>query len=345
MLPGFTLWGISEVIAKLLRQTMGVRSLVVVVENSKHSLALYRNPVEKRSFSCFCLLLDVKFYCLAAYDGTSRVVKLLRRNKADGHRHRFCSGGRRAPTHRKPYCIVKFHPQDEGTPLWRLTYDSCTFVCTVKMRIQNCSRASSTTAHHLSVTVRITQVLCCLLSAPFHSVFFRLAAIGYDVGALREDDIGYLLENWKFGTPNMSRYIFHILHEARADRACVRGIYETSAGGVADRSSKPVAYSFTFPHGAISALTTLPGHRRKGLARTIVQLYVAWCVDKGIAPVCFIEDGNKVSVSLFLKLGFRQVHGARVSWFYHNPANPWWSYWLTHCITTLVLCPADTYFS
>jgi len=60
-------------------------------------------------------------------------------------------------------------------------------------------------------------------------------------------------------------------------------------------------------YGGIGLLTTLPEHRRKGLAALAMSHLIQDLVRKGITPFGLNAAKNQASSSLFAKLGFKKV--------------------------------------
>uniref|UniRef100_A0AAY4A3X1 Glycine N-acyltransferase-like protein n=1 Tax=Denticeps clupeoides TaxID=299321 RepID=A0AAY4A3X1_9TELE len=66
----------------------------------------------------------------------------------------------------------------------------------------------------------------------------------------------------------------------------------------------PLSWVLVYHHLALGLLYTLPQHRRKGYAKTLVSRMAGRLLELGYPVYCFVEEGNSASYGLFTSLGF-----------------------------------------
>ena len=126
----------------------------------------------------------------------------------------------------------------------------------------------------------------------------------YEVREMSLPETLYAVEHWKFATKS-AKYRF----------ACSQSL-GMAVGAFESGSNSPVSWAFASWDGAIAALHTLPGHQRKGLAKTIVRMLSAKLIDIGLTPFVYIEliETSFVPESLFTSLGFELFRDIRFHW-------------------------------
>ncbi len=81
------------------------------------------------------------------------------------------------------------------------------------------------------------------------------------------------------------------------------GIFQTCSGKI-DKS--PVGWCLQYPSGFLGHLFVHEEHRRKGLAKVLVQHICCLIEEDGEVPLAFVEKDNIKSLSLFRSLSFIQ---------------------------------------
>ena len=77
----------------------------------------------------------------------------------------------------------------------------------------------------------------------------------------------------------------------------------------------PAAWIFHYKCGAIGALKTMPEHRRKGLAKYVMQKQIEADFDAEMGVFSYPEVDNEVSMLLHQKLGFVNTYKMDVVYF------------------------------
>ncbi|XP_037780938.1 uncharacterized protein LOC119577260 [Penaeus monodon] len=77
------------------------------------------------------------------------------------------------------------------------------------------------------------------------------------------------------------------------------------------RDRKPLAWVTCLHYGALSALMTEPEHRRRGLARLVMEAAGRSMASQGYVPHAYVERDNEASLRMFSRMaGWRRVHDA-----------------------------------
>ncbi len=78
-----------------------------------------------------------------------------------------------------------------------------------------------------------------------------------------------------------------------------------------ESAEKPVAmivYRVAMEDADIITIAVLPGSRRKGIARMLLEKIIADCGRKGVQKIFLeVEDGNSAGLSLYEQAGFRHI--------------------------------------
>jgi GNAT superfamily N-acetyltransferase len=90
-------------------------------------------------------------------------------------------------------------------------------------------------------------------------------------------------------------------------RAVMERVRTSRAGLLARDGDRPAAAAFVARHGSagvLHQLATLPGHRRRGVARRLLAAAAHWTAQEGgTALWLFVEDGNSASEALCRSCG------------------------------------------
>ena len=81
------------------------------------------------------------------------------------------------------------------------------------------------------------------------------------------------------------------------------GIFQKSETGEMSQSP-PIGWCLQYDYGSIGHLFVHEDHRRKGLAKVLIQHMCIQIAKDEQIPTSVVEKENTVSVSLFMSLGF-----------------------------------------
>ena len=117
---------------------------------------------------------------------------------------------------------------------------------------------------------------------------------GYNIRELSVEDAIYAHSQWKF----KSNENFACFYDSAQDGLGI--------GAFCNTSDKLVSWCLVLWEGAISALTTIPDHRGKGLAKAVICMLSKRMIDRKMIPYVFIEKTETMHISekLFTSLGF-----------------------------------------
>ncbi|KAM9476904.1 glycine N-acyltransferase-like isoform 2-T2 [Clarias gariepinus] len=112
------------------------------------------------------------------------------------------------------------------------------------------------------------------------------------VSSLNESHVTLVSSMWKFGIAEFSEHFI---------RGMIKN-YPTCC--VLDSEGQPVSWMLTYSSCEIGMLYTLPEHRGKGYAKTVVSVLAKKRHSEGYPVFCLIEENNQLSYKLFTSLGF-----------------------------------------
>ncbi|XP_042562534.1 glycine N-acyltransferase-like protein 3 isoform X2 [Clupea harengus] len=140
---------------------------------------------------------------------------------------------------------------------------------------------------------------CDLPELPDNSIVTRICS-------LNESHIDIVNKTWKFGGNekgynNIKNLISHF------PSCCI-----------ADETGQPVSWVLVYDYCALGLLYTLPEHRGKGYAKTLITVMSKKLHAQGYPVYCFIEEENDISFRLFKSLGFTEDPSYRAAWFEFN---------------------------
>ena len=67
------------------------------------------------------------------------------------------------------------------------------------------------------------------------------------------------------------------------------------------------SYRVTAPYGSVAGVYTLPAHRRRGYAMSLVHGVTAHVLEMGLTPILYTDADYSASNACYQKLGYRQV--------------------------------------
>lgn len=139
-------------------------------------------------------------------------------------------------------------------------------------------------------------------SAKFTSVSPTLS--GYEIRKMNLKETLYAAERWSHATATTN---------LRMSSSWKLGL---AFGAFTVDSAMPVCWAVISTEGAISALQTLPEHRRKGLAKAVIKSISLEVLQRSFVPYVFIEDveTSVVQISLFASLGFEIFRDTTFCW-------------------------------
>lgn len=83
------------------------------------------------------------------------------------------------------------------------------------------------------------------------------------------------------------------------------GVFTRLPSGIT--SETPVGWCLQYPNGEVGSLYVVEEHRRKGLAKIMVQHMCKLVVEDGEIPFISAEKNNFKPISLFLNVGFVEL--------------------------------------
>lgn len=130
-------------------------------------------------------------------------------------------------------------------------------------------------------------------------VDINLPSSQYKTSPLTEKDAGVVYKN-----SNYKNYISMEYVKDRIKRGISAGMFE---------NNQLVSWSITQDDGAIGFLHTLDNYRRKGYGYNVTLSMIEKLRSCGELPFAYVERNNKRSMSLLLKLGFKE--NKSLHWF------------------------------
>ena len=128
---------------------------------------------------------------------------------------------------------------------------------------------------------------------------------GYEIRELSLKETLYAADHWKYKTDSVTY---------RFATSCVNGFV---FGAFPIGGTDPVSWAYASWDGAISALQTKEGHKKKGLAKEIVKLLSLKLIENGVIPCAYVEDimeGSNIPAALFSSLGFEVHKDVKFHW-------------------------------
>ncbi|XP_056108948.1 glycine N-acyltransferase-like protein 3 [Rhinichthys klamathensis goyatoka] len=123
------------------------------------------------------------------------------------------------------------------------------------------------------------------------------------VSVLNESHANVVNKTWKFGGDDKGyRNILNLI--SHFPTCCIT-----------DENNQPVSWVLLYDYCAIGMLYTLPEHRGKGYAKTLVTTMAKKLHSQGYPVYCFIEESNQLSYKLFTSLGFIEDCSYRAAWY------------------------------
>ncbi|KAG1935942.1 glycine N-acyltransferase-like protein [Pimephales promelas] len=123
------------------------------------------------------------------------------------------------------------------------------------------------------------------------------------VSVLNESHADVVNKTWKFGGDDKGyRNILNLI--SHFPTCCIT-----------DENNQPVSWLLLYDYCAIGMLYTLPEHRGKGYAKTLVTTMAKKLHSQGYPVYCFIEECNQLSYKLFTNLGFTEDGSYRAAWY------------------------------
>ncbi len=107
-----------------------------------------------------------------------------------------------------------------------------------------------------------------------------------------------------FNNSTYQEYISEEYVKEQIQKGISAGIYE---------DNKLVSWAITQDDGAIGFLHTLKDYRKKGYAKSVTISIIEKLRNTGKLPFAYVEETNKESINILLKLGFKQ--NKSVHWF------------------------------
>ncbi|XP_060781455.1 glycine N-acyltransferase-like protein Keg1 [Neoarius graeffei] len=126
------------------------------------------------------------------------------------------------------------------------------------------------------------------------------------VSSLDESHIPLVNSTWKLGIGEFSEGFIRDM------------IMNFPSCCVLDLEGQPVSWILTYSSGAVGMLYTLPEHRRKGYAKTLVTILAKKLHSTGCPVYCLIEEENQPSYGLFTSLGFTEDPSYKITGFKFN---------------------------
>ncbi|XP_063047150.1 glycine N-acyltransferase-like protein 3 [Engraulis encrasicolus] len=126
------------------------------------------------------------------------------------------------------------------------------------------------------------------------------------ISSLTESHIDLVNKTWKFGGDEKGYNIVKNL------------IRNFPSYCIVDDSNQPVSWMLLYDYCALGLLYTMPEHRGKGYAKTLITHMSKQLHAQGYPVYCFIEEDNAASLRLFRSLGFTEHPSYRVAWFEFN---------------------------
>lgn len=138
------------------------------------------------------------------------------------------------------------------------------------------------------------------------TVYLFFSSIVTRICSLNESHIDIVNKTWKFGGNekgynNIKNLISHF------PSCCI-----------VDETGQPVSWVLVYDYCALGLLYTLPEHRGKGYAKTLITVMSKKLHAQGYPVYCFIEEENDISFRLFKSLGFTEDPSYRAAWFEFN---------------------------
>jgi len=128
---------------------------------------------------------------------------------------------------------------------------------------------------------------------------------GYEIREMSLKETLYAADHWKYKTDSVTyRFV----------TSCMNGFV---FGAFPIGSTNPVSWAYASWDGAISALQTIEGHKKKGLAKEIVKLLSVKLIENGVVPCAYVEDrmeGSNIPAALFASLGFEVYKDVKFHW-------------------------------
>ncbi len=121
----------------------------------------------------------------------------------------------------------------------------------------------------------------------------------YRTVELTKDDAPIVFNNSTYQEYISEEYVIEQIHKGIS-----AGIYE---------DNKLVSWAITQDDGAIGFLHTLKDYRKKGYAKSVTISIIEKLRNNGKLPFAYVEETNKNSIDILLKLGFKQ--NKSLHWF------------------------------
>ncbi|XP_077092683.1 glycine N-acyltransferase-like protein 3 [Siphateles boraxobius] len=142
-----------------------------------------------------------------------------------------------------------------------------------------------------------------ILSDPSHLPELITSDLETRVSVLNESHADVVNKTWKFGGDDKGyRTILNLI--SHFPTCCIT-----------DENNQPVSWVLLYDYCAIGMLYTLPEHRGKGYAKTLVTTMAKKLHSQGYPIYCFIEECNQLSYKLFTSLGFAEDCSYRAAWY------------------------------
>ena len=125
---------------------------------------------------------------------------------------------------------------------------------------------------------------------------------GYQLGSLRKKDVPFISKLWEYSRDETTVKRLNSLIE----NSITAGWY---------KEDDLVSWVFVMEYGGMGLLNTLPAHRNKGLAKSLIYHVSQKLLADGRIPYCFIVKDNEVSQKLFSKMGFQYFMQFSVAFF------------------------------
>ncbi|CAM4726115.1 unnamed protein product [Leuciscus chuanchicus] len=142
-----------------------------------------------------------------------------------------------------------------------------------------------------------------ILSDPSHLPELITSDLETRVSVLNESHADVVNKTWKFGGDDKGyRNILNLI--SHFPTCCIT-----------DENNQPVSWVLLYDYCALGILYTLPEHRGKGYAKTLVTTMAKKLHSQGYPIYCFIEECNQLSYKLFTSLGFTEDCSYRAAWY------------------------------
>ncbi|XP_059215937.1 uncharacterized protein LOC131993889 [Centropristis striata] len=126
------------------------------------------------------------------------------------------------------------------------------------------------------------------------------------ISSLNLSHVDLVNKTWKFGG------------DEQGLRIVTYNIINFPSCCITDNQGQPLAWILLYDCCALAMLYTLPEHRGKGYAKVLISAMATRLFTEGYPVYSLVEEDNKVSFSLFKKLGFIEVPLYRAAWFEFN---------------------------